>query len=133
MSPNEVLLTFVDIMVLMSRLLFDVDDEDSYSQAYEYLSTGEQLCAEFGYTGGYRWLSGAFYMIGVALFNAGQYEAANYPLRKACALLEKDSDRAATDAGKLQLCRRYEILGTSCNRSKHFEASSSDSGFSRSP
>lgn len=117
------MLTFVDILVLLSRMMFDVDDEDSYSQSYDYLSFAEQVCADVGYSGGYRWLSNAYYMIGGLLFRAGHCEAANYPFRKSCALLEKDTERVATDTGKLQLCKRYEALGVSNQASKYFEAS----------
>lgn len=115
------MLAIVDITVLLARIQFRVDDEDTYHAAYECLSTGEQLCSDYGYAGGYRWLSGAYYTLGAAMVNAKMYSTAIYPLRKACALLEKDSSRIATDAGKLQLCRRYEILGACCERDNRFE------------
>ncbi|KAI8150319.1 peptidase family C50-domain-containing protein [Fennellomyces sp. T-0311] len=122
-SPNEVMSALVEIMVLLSRMQFDIDDPDSYQNAYEHLSTAEEMCSEIGFSNGYRWLSTAFYRIGVSMYNDEMYSDAIYPLRKACALLEKDGARAMSDAGRLQLCKRYDVLGSCCQKDKRFEES----------
>ena len=111
----------VEIMVLLSQMQFEIDDQDSYQNAYENLSTAEEFCSEIGFSSGYRWLSNAFYKIGASMYNNDMYADAIYPLRKACTLLEKDSTRAATDAGRLQLCKRYDVLGSCCQKDKQFE------------
>ncbi|KAG2223166.1 hypothetical protein INT45_011512, partial [Circinella minor] len=120
-SLNEVMSAFVETMVLVSRMRFDIDEEDTYDQVYEDLSTAENMCVFNGFSNGYRWISNAYYKVGVAMHNIEMYAQAVYPLRKACALLEKDDTRATTDSVKLQLCKRYEVLGTCCQKDKRFE------------
>ncbi|KAI9244467.1 hypothetical protein BDA99DRAFT_448436 [Phascolomyces articulosus] len=120
-SLNEVMSAFVETMVLVARMRFDIDDEDSYDNVYEDLSTAEDLCVFNGFSNGYRWISNAYYKVGVTMHNAEMFAAAVYPLRKACSLLEKDDSRASNDSGRLQLCKRYEVLGTCCQKDKRFE------------
>ncbi|KAI9484690.1 hypothetical protein BDB00DRAFT_774403 [Zychaea mexicana] len=120
-SLNEVMSAFVETMVLLAHMRFDIDDEDSYGSAYENLSSAEEMCVFNGFSNGYRWVSNTYYKIGVTLHNAELYAGAVYPLRKACSLLEKDETRASTDTGRLQLCKRYEVLGTCCQKDKRFE------------
>lgn len=112
---------YIDIMVLLARMRFQLDDEDSYYASYEDLATAEQACEEFGYSAGYRWVSGAFYILGAAMANASMYSSAIYPLRKACTLLEKSSSYASSETGRLHLAKRYEILGTCCRKDNRFE------------
>lgn len=112
---------YIDIMVLLARMRFQLEDEDSYYASYEDLATAEQACEEFGYSAGYRWVSGAFYILGAAMANASMYASAIYPLRKACTLLEKSSSYAASETGRLHLSKRYEILGTCCRKDNRFE------------
>ncbi|KAI9473967.1 MAG: hypothetical protein EXX96DRAFT_488262 [Benjaminiella poitrasii] len=125
MTTTEVMVAFIDIMVLLARMQFNLNDDMSYQQSYDYLSTAEQLCAEKKFFRGYRYLSGSYYNIGTALIKTNDtlYRHAVYPLRKACSLLEKDSERAQSDEGRLQLCKRYEILGVCCHKNKQFEDS----------
>ncbi|KAI9319353.1 hypothetical protein BX666DRAFT_1854216 [Dichotomocladium elegans] len=123
LSPNDVMMAYVDTMVLMARLKFQVEDEETWFTAFEDLSTGQQACEELGYSSGYRWLSGAFYMFGAALANARFYADAIYPLRKSCTMLEKSLPYVTTEAGRLQLAKRYEILGSCCKKDSRFEES----------
>ncbi|KAI7907853.1 uncharacterized protein BX663DRAFT_528514 [Cokeromyces recurvatus] len=125
MTAADMMVAFIDIMVLLARMQFDISDETSYQQSYEYLSTAEQLCAEKKFLKGYRYLSGSYYNIGTALIKKDErfFGHAIYPLRKACSLLEKDPERAQSDEGRLQLCKRYEILGICCHKNKQFEDS----------
>ncbi|KAI8366592.1 hypothetical protein BD560DRAFT_305936, partial [Blakeslea trispora] len=120
-TESDMVMTCVDIMILLSRLQFDVHQPESYPTAYEYLSTAEQMCIEKKCTDGYRWLSGAYYTIGTAIIKTEDYGAAIYPLRKSSSLLEKDLTRASTEEGRLQLCKRYEILGLCCHKHKDYE------------
>ncbi|KAJ8658660.1 hypothetical protein O0I10_005700 [Lichtheimia ornata] len=120
-APGDVMRNYIDIMVLLARMRFQLDDEDSYYASYEDLATAEQACEEFGYPAGYRWVSGAFYILGAAMANASMYASAIYPLRKACTLLEKSSSYAASETGRLHLAKRYEILGTCCRKDNRFE------------
>jgi tetratricopeptide (TPR) repeat protein len=108
-------------MVLLARMTFNINDESTYQQAYEYLSTAEQLCAELKISSGYRWLSGSYHHFGITMIKTELYAGAIYPLRKSCTLLEKDTERINTDEGKLQACKRYEILGTCCQKNERFE------------
>ncbi|KAI7881930.1 hypothetical protein K492DRAFT_215978 [Lichtheimia hyalospora FSU 10163] len=122
-SPGDVMRNYIDIMVLLARMRFQLEDEDSYYASYEDLATAEQACEEFGYSAGYRWVSGAFYILGAAMANASMYASAIYPLRKACTLLEKSSSYATSETGRLHLAKRYEILGTCCRKDNRFEDS----------
>jgi tetratricopeptide (TPR) repeat protein len=120
-TQHDILISFIDIIILLARIQFNLDEESTYLQAYEYLSTAEQMCAEKKFNEGYRWLSGSYYNLGTAMIKAELYKNAIYPLRKSSSLLEKDPERANSDEGKLQLCKRYEILGICCQKNKHFD------------
>ncbi|KAI8639656.1 hypothetical protein BD408DRAFT_349538 [Parasitella parasitica] len=120
-TQDDIMTSLVDIMVLLARMQFSIKDEDSFSQAYEYLSTAEQMCAEKEFTSGYRWLSGSYYNLGTAMIKAEMYSQAIYPMRKSSSTLEKDTERANSDEGRLQLCKRYEILGICCQKTKRFD------------
>lgn len=108
-------------MVLLARINFNISNEETHHQAYEYLLTAEQLCAEVKFTEGYRWLSVSYYNLGATMIKTELFSSAVYPLRKSCALLEKDVERVNTDEGKLQICKRYEILGTCCQKNERYE------------
>lgn len=108
-------------MVLLARMTFNINDESTYQQAYEHLSTAEQMCADVKISSGYRSLSASYYHIGATMIKAETFAGAIYPLRKSCTLLEKDTERISTDEGKLQICKRYEILGTCCQKNERFE------------
>lgn len=108
-------------MVLLARINFNIGNEETHHQAYEYLLTAEQLCAEVKFTEGYRWLSVSYYNLGATMIKTELFSSAVYPLRKSCALLEKDVERVNTDEGKLQICKRYEILGTCCQKNERYE------------
>lgn len=120
-TQNDIMISFIDIMVLLARMQFNIKDEDSFSQAYEYLSTAEQMCAEKKYTAGYRWLSGSYYNLGTAMIKTEMYSQAVYPMRKSSSMLEKDTERANSNEGRLQLCKRYEVLGICCQKNKCFD------------
>lgn len=120
-TQDDIMISFIDIMVLLARMQFNIKDEDSFSQAYEYLSNAEQMCAEKKYTAGYRWLSGSYYSLGTAMIKTEMYSQAVYPMRKSSSILEKDTERANSNEGRLQLCKRYEILGICCQKNKCFE------------
>ncbi|ORX55551.1 hypothetical protein DM01DRAFT_253400 [Hesseltinella vesiculosa] len=115
-SPKDILLTYVDTMILLSKTAFDVKREVSHYQAFDYLAPAEQICTDNGFASGYRWISSAYYTLGAAMVTAGNLSSAVYPLRKACTLLEKDEQRSQSDAGRLQLTKRYEVLGTCCQK-----------------
>ncbi|KAI9309057.1 hypothetical protein BJ944DRAFT_254223 [Cunninghamella echinulata] len=118
---KEMIQTFVDIMILVAKLQFDVKNENTYHQVYDYLSNAEQFCSDNGFPSGFRWISASYYTFGAAMVTSNIIAQAVYPLRKACTLLEKDTDRCNSDTGKLQLARRYEVLGTCCQREGDFE------------
>lgn len=120
-TEHDILISFIDIMALLARIQFNLDEENTYQQAYEYLSTAEQMCAEKKFNEGYRWLSGSYYNLGTAMIKIELYKNAIYPLRKSSSLLEKDTQRASSDEGKLQLCKRYEILGICCQKNNLFD------------
>ncbi|KAI8890027.1 hypothetical protein K501DRAFT_169500 [Backusella circina FSU 941] len=120
---DTAMLSFIDIMTLLAKIQFDIDDEHTHEQAYDYLSTAEEVCADATFTGGYRWISAAYYTLGASMYTAKYYANAIYPLRKSCTLLEKDTQRISTDEGRLQLCKRYEILGNSCQKKDTFDES----------
>lgn len=119
-TQNDIMISFIDIMVLLTRMHFNIHNEDTHNQAYEYLSTAEQLCADIKFPEGYRWLSVSYYNLGATMIKAELFSSAVYPLRKSCSLLEKDTERINTDEGKLQICKRYEILGTCCQKNERF-------------
>lgn len=119
-TQNDIMISFIDIMVLLTRMHFNINNEDTHSQAYEYLSTAEQLCADIKFPEGYRWLSVSYYNLGATMIKAELFSSAVYPLRKSCSLLEKDTERINTDEGKLQICKRYEILGTCCQKNERY-------------
>lgn len=119
-TQSDIMISFIDIMVLLTRMHFNIHDEDTHNQAYEYLSTAEQLCAEIKFPEGYRWLSVSYYNLGATMIKAELFSSAVYPLRKSCSLLEKDTERINTDEGKLQICKRYEVLGTCCQKNERF-------------
>jgi hypothetical protein len=110
------MLSFIDIMSLLAKIQFNIDEESSHEQAYDYLSTAEEVCADAGFTSGYRWISGTYYTLGASMYTAKYYTSAVYPLRKSCTLLEKDTNRISTDEGRLQLCKRYDVLGDCCQK-----------------
>jgi hypothetical protein len=120
-TQRDILISFIDIMVLLARMQFNLDEESTYQQAYEYLSTAEQMCVEKKFNEGYRWLSGSYYNLGTSMIKIELYKNGIYPLRKSSSLLEKDQERANSDEGKLQLCKRYEILGICCQKNKLFD------------
>ncbi len=115
------MISYIDIMVLLSKINFNVNKEETHHQAYDYLLTAEQLCADVKFTEGYRWLSVSYYNLGATMIKTELFSSAVYPLRKSCALLEKDTERINTDEGKLQICKRYEILGTCCQKNQRYE------------
>lgn len=117
------MLTFVDIMILLAKIHYNAKDENTYYQAYDYLANAEQLCSDHGYSAGYRWISATYYTLGAEMIALNSLVSAIYPLRKACSLLEKDSQRMCSDAGKLQLAKRYEVFGTCCQKNGDFEVS----------
>lgn len=120
-TQEDVLVSYIDIMVLLARMQFNIKDPDSYAQAYDHLTNAEDLCADKGYSSGYRWLSGSYYNLGTAMIKTDMYTEAIFPLRKSSSLLEKDTDRASTNEGRLQLCKRYEVLGICCQKTRRFE------------
>ncbi|CAO3592950.1 unnamed protein product [Absidia cylindrospora] len=121
-SPTEMMLTFVDIMILLAKIQYNVKDENTYYQAYDFLATAEQLCSDYGFSAGYRWISATYYTLGAEMVTLDSLASAVYPLRKACSLLEKDSGRLNSDAGKLQIAKRYEVYGTCCQKNGDFES-----------
>lgn len=121
-------LTFVDIMILLAKMQYNVNDENTCHQAYDYLAKAEQLCSESEITAGYRWISGLYYTLGTEMVTLNSLSSAMYPLRKACSLLEKDAGRLNSDAGKLQLAKRYDIYGTCCQKNGDFEVSKQKRG-----
>ncbi|KAI8093675.1 uncharacterized protein BX664DRAFT_259957 [Halteromyces radiatus] len=126
---NDILLIFVDIMVLLAKIYFDANDDNTYYQAYDYLASAEQICSEHGLSSGYRWISATYYTLGAAMVTSSIIPSAVYPLRKACTLLEKDPGRISSDAGKLQLAKRYEVFGTCCQKNGDFEAKAAIKAF----
>ena len=115
------MISFIDIIVLLARMCFNINKGNTHHTAYEYLSTAEQLCAKVHFTEGYRWLSISYYNLGATMIKTELYEGAIYPLRKSCVLLEKDTERINSEEGKLQICKRYEILGTCCQKNERFD------------
>ncbi|KAL7308034.1 separin protein, variant 2 [Mucor circinelloides] len=120
-TQEDIMISYIDIMVLLARIQFNIKDEDSYAQAYDHLTNAEEMCADKKYPSGYRWLSGSYYNLGTALIKTDMYAQAIFPLRKSSSLLEKDTERANTNEGRLQLCKRYEVLGICCQKTKRFE------------
>ncbi|GAN04654.1 conserved hypothetical protein [Mucor ambiguus] len=120
-TQEDIMISYIDIMVLLARMQFNIKDQDSYAQAYDYLSNAEEMCADKKYTSGYRWLSGSYYNLGTAMIKTDMYTEAIFPIRKSSSLLEKDTERANTNEGRLQLCKRYEVLGICCQKTKRFE------------
>lgn len=118
-SP-EVSKSYVDTMILLARMEFNVNDEDTYQKAYEHLSSAELMCATRKFITGYRWISGCYYGFGVDLLKAKEYDHATYPIRKSCTMLEKDTERASSEEGRIQLCKRYECLGVCSQKNTHF-------------
>lgn len=108
-------------MVLLARMNFNIADDNTHHQAYEYLSSAEQMCTQVNFPAGYRWLSGSYYNLGATMIKTELFSSAMYPLRKSCSLLEKDTERINTNEGRLQLCKRYEILGTCCQKNERYE------------
>ncbi|KAI8083493.1 hypothetical protein BDF21DRAFT_337172 [Thamnidium elegans] len=120
-TQNDIMISFIDIMVLLARMNFNIADEDTHHEAYEYLASAEQMCSQVKFMEGYRWLSGSYYNLGATMIKTELYSSAIYPLRKSCSLLEKDTERMNTDEGRLQISKRYEILGTCCQKNERFE------------
>ncbi|KAL9542009.1 hypothetical protein MBANPS3_008825 [Mucor bainieri] len=120
-TQEDMLISYIDIMVLLARMQFDIKDQESYAHAYDYLSNAEDMCADTQYTSGYRWLAGAYYNLGTAMIKADLYTDAIFSVRKSSSLLEKDVARASSNEGRLQLCKRYEVLGICCQKTRRFE------------
>lgn len=107
-------------MVLLARLVFKIHDDETHSDAYEYLSTAERKCDQANFPEGYRWLSGSYYNLGAIMIKTEQYKSALHPLHKACNILKKDTERIQTPDGMMQLCKRFEILGTCCQKTEEY-------------
>ncbi|KAI8071039.1 peptidase family C50-domain-containing protein [Gongronella butleri] len=121
LSPTDIMLTYVDMNALLGKMVFDVKDDRTHLKAFDYLTAAEDLCTANGFASGYRWIASAYYAFGAAMVTAGTLVPAAHPLRKACSLLEKDTARCETDPGRLQLAKRYEVLGTCLQKTGEFE------------
>lgn len=108
----DMLLTYVHIMIVLAKAHFDTTNEDAHYHAFEYLDAAERICSDYGFFVGYRGISAAYYTFGAALVKLDLVSKAVYPLRKSCTILELDSEQETVDADKLQLVKRYEVLGT---------------------
>ncbi|CAO3592351.1 unnamed protein product [Absidia cylindrospora] len=116
LSPSAMAITNVDTMILLAKLHFDARNDTTYHQAYDCLATAEQICSDHMVSSGYRWISATYYTLGAGMITIHSLSNAVYPLRKSCMLLEKDSERMNLKAGKIQLVKRYEVLGTCCQK-----------------
>jgi hypothetical protein len=106
------LLTYVHIMIVLAKTHFDTTNDDAHYHAFEYLDAAERLCSDYGFFVGYRGISAAYYTFGTAFVKLNLASKAIYPLRKSCTVLELVSEQVSVDADKLQLVKRYEVLGT---------------------
>ncbi|SAL96545.1 hypothetical protein [Absidia glauca] len=108
----DMLLTYVHTMIVLAKTHFDTTNDDAHYHAFEYLDAAERLCSDYGFFVGYRGISAAYYTFGAAFVKLDSVSKAVYPLRKSCTVLELVSERVSVDADKLQLVKRYEVLGS---------------------
>ncbi|KAI8988792.1 hypothetical protein BDB01DRAFT_719302 [Pilobolus umbonatus] len=120
---DNIILSYIDIMILLGKIHFNVSNDNTHEQAYEYLSAAEQLCSEAKYSEGYKYISTAYFDLGAAMISNEQFNHAEYPLRKACSLLERDTEHVKSPEGKLQLCKTYQFLGNCCQKNKRSDES----------
>jgi hypothetical protein len=99
-------------MIVLAKTHFDTTNDDAHYHAFEYLDAAERLCSDYGFFVGYRGISAAYYTFGAAFVKLDLVSKAVYPLRKSCTVLELVSEQVSVDADKLQLVKRYEVLGT---------------------
>ncbi|ORZ20232.1 hypothetical protein BCR42DRAFT_322246, partial [Absidia repens] len=114
-------ITNVDTMILLTKLHFDARNDATYRQAYDRLAIAEQICSDHKVFSGYRWISATYYTLGAGMVTIHSPSSAVYPLNKSCMLLEKDTERVNSKAGIIQLVKRYEVLGTCCQKAGDLE------------
>lgn len=114
-NTDTISLTYIDLVILLSRMVFRTEDPESHERAFKFLREAEFFCESNGFTEGKRWVSSAYYSFGANLATEGEYGKAITPLEKSCTMLEQDKLRAKTQSEQwsMQLCKRYELLGAS--------------------
>jgi len=114
-NTDTISLTYIDVVILLSRMVFRTEDPETHDRAFEFLREAESFCESNGFTEGKRWVSSAYYSFGANLATEGEYGKAITPLEKSCTILEQDQLRAKTQSEQwsMQLCKRYELLGAS--------------------
>ncbi|KAG1470681.1 hypothetical protein G6F56_002539 [Rhizopus delemar] len=117
---NTITTTFVEMMILSVRIKYQVEDERSYHQALEYLDKAEKFCSKTNFSKGNSWISSSYYSLGAAMIQLEMYSKATLPIRKSTILLSTHVESNPTDKNKLELCNRYEALGTCCFKVNEF-------------
>lgn len=131
-TTQKISLVAVDVLTLLSRMAFDINDESTQSKAEAYLKRADRVCQLTRSSDGWRWVSSAYHNIGGALYKQGLFERAIGSLLKSCELLAECLDRwdIKSSAGGLddelgelrsQLCKRYEVLGISFQKTGELE------------
>ncbi|RUS29007.1 peptidase family C50-domain-containing protein [Jimgerdemannia flammicorona] len=124
-NAQKTSLIAIDALTLLSRMTFDIDDESSQSKAEAYLKRADRICGVTESWDGWRWVSGAYYNIGGALYKQSLFKRAISSLSRSCDLLAKYVGHTQKfkssaiglegdlDESRSQLCKRFEILAIS--------------------